>query len=350
MLPAMSKRNLSRRQQWRIDKIQEERLARAAKRAARDGDESADAFGAEQHGLVTTHYGQQVIVGNEQGESFRCHFRATLEQLVVGDRVLFQPPLNQGAALATGVVTAIVPRQTVLRRPDQYGNLKPVAANVDLMLVVFAPQPTPSSVLLDRYLVAAELSDIRPLLVLNKADLISDADREHIEALCTLYRRIGYTVLEVSATAGDGLQPLLQALAGHTSVFVGQSGVGKSSLVNALLPAAALEVSELSSRSGLGQHTTVTARLFNLPGGGRLIDSPGVREFGLWHISEAELLSGYCDLAPLAGHCKFRNCSHRHEPGCALRQAAEQGDISAERLENFYRIADTLDEEGRERY
>lgn len=346
MLPAMSKRNLSRRQQWRIDKIQEERLARATKRAAREDDAPSDAFGTEQHGLVTTHYGQQVIVSNQQGESFRCHFRATLEQLVVGDRVLFQPPLTEG----TGVVTAIVPRQTVLRRPDQYGNLKPVAANVDLMLVVFAPQPTPSSVLLDRYLVAAELSDIQPLLVLNKADLINDSNREQIAALCALYRRIGYAVLEVSATAGNGLQPLFQALAGHTSVFVGQSGVGKSSLVNALLPAAALEVSELSTRSGLGQHTTVTARLFDLPGGGRLIDSPGVREFGLWHISEAELLSGYCDLAPLAGHCKFRNCSHRHEPGCALRQAAEQGDISAERLENFYRIADTLDEEGRERY
>ena len=346
MLPAMSKRNLSRRQQWRIDKIQEERLARATKRAAREDDAPSDAFGTEQHGLVTTHYGQQVIVSNQQGESFRCHFRATLEQLVVGDRVLFQPPLTEG----TGVVTAIVPRQTVLRRPDQYGNLKPVAANVDLMLVVFAPQPTPSSVLLDRYLVAAELSDIQPLLVLNKADLINDSNREQIAALCALYRRIGYAVLEVSATAGNGLQPLFQALAGHTSVFVGQSGVGKSSLVNALLPAAALEVSELSTRSGLGQHTTVTARLFDLPGGGRLIDSPGVREFGLWHISEAELLSGYCDLASLAGHCKFRNCSHRHEPGCALRQAAEQGDISAERLENFYRIADTLDEEGRERY
>ena len=350
MLPAMSKRNLSRRQQWRIDKIQEERLARAAKRSAREGVPEADAFGEEQHGLVVTHYGQQVIVNNARGEGFRCHFRATLEQLVVGDQVLFQPPKDEGTTLSTGVVTAIVPRQTVLRRPDQYGNLKPVAANVDLMLVVFAPQPTPSSVLLDRYLVAAELSGITPLLVLNKADLITAEDRTHIDALCNLYRSIGYQVLEVSATAGDGLQPLYQALAGHTSVFVGQSGVGKSSIVNALLPDAGLEVSELSMRSGLGQHTTVTAKLFDLPGGGKLIDSPGVREFGLWHISEEELLSGYCDLAPLAGHCKFRNCSHRHEPGCALRLAAEDGSISSERLDNFYRIADTLDEEGRQRY
>lgn len=351
MLPPMSKRNLSRRQQWRIDKIQEERLARAAKRAAREGSTEASDLGDEQPGLVVAHFGQQVLVSGETGQRWRCHFRATLEQLVVGDEVVFQPPLADNAeAAATGVVSAIVPRHTVLRRPDQYGNLKPVAANVDLMLVVFAPQPSPSSVLLDRYLVAAELSGIRPLLVLNKADLISPEERSAMDALCSLYQRIGYTVLEVSAVDGDGMQPLYQALAGHTSVLVGQSGVGKSSLVNTLLPDAALEVSELSTRSGLGQHTTVTARLFDLPGGGRLIDSPGVREFGLWHISEAELLHGYCDLAPLAGHCKFRNCSHRHEPGCALRQAAENGEISGERLENFYRIADTLDEEGRERY
>jgi ribosome biogenesis GTPase / thiamine phosphate phosphatase len=346
MLPAMSKRNLNRRQQWRIDKIQEERLARAAKRAAREGPVDEDDLDAEQQGLVVTHYGQQVVVANEAGARFRCHFRATLEQLVVGDRVLFQPPKVEG----TGVVTAVVPRVTVLRRPDQYGNLKPVAANVDLMLVVFAPQPVPSSVLLDRYLVAAELSEIRPLLVLNKADLISDQDRARIEALCALYEEVGYPVLTVSATSGEGLAPLFAALAGHTSVLVGQSGVGKSSLVNALLPNAELAVADLSATSGLGQHTTVTARLFDLPGGGRLIDSPGVREFGLWHISEDELLHGYRDLAPLAGHCRFRNCSHRHEPGCALRLAAEQGEVRAERLDNYYRIADTLDEEGRERY
>lgn len=346
MLPPMSKRNLNRRQKWRISKVHEERLARAAKRDERDGHVPASDFAEEQLGLVVTHYGKQVVVRDKQEKTFRCHFRATLEQLVVGDQVLFQPPKGDG----TGIVTAIVPRQTMLHRPDQYGKLKPVAANVDLMLVVFAPQPTASSALLDRYLVAAELSKIAPLLILNKADLISAAEREHLDGLSQLYRRIGYQVLEVSATSGAGMQPLLEALAGHTSVFVGQSGVGKSSLVNTLLPDVELEVSELSRRSGLGQHTTVTARLFDLPGGGQLIDSPGVREFGLWHISEEELLHGYCDLAPLAGHCKFRNCSHRHEPGCALLQAAESGDISNERLDNFYRIAETLDEEGRERY
>ena len=133
-------------------------------------------------------------------------------------------------------------------------------------------------------------------------------------------------------------------------MFVGQSGVGKSSLVNAVLPDAELDVGDLSANSGLGQHTTVTARLFHLPTGGELIDSPGIREFGLWHISEEELLHGYRELSELAGYCKFRNCSHRNEPGCAFLDAADSGAISEERLANFFQIADTLDEEGRDRY
>ncbi|MDX1802694.1 MAG: small ribosomal subunit biogenesis GTPase RsgA [Alcanivorax sp.] len=342
----MAKRNLNRRQKWRIEKIQAEKRQRAAKRNEQLESLVADDLGDEQHGVITAHFGQQVQVEDADGESRRCHFRANLEQLVVGDRVIWQPPQSEGL----GVVVAIDPRHSVLKRPDMYGNLKPVAANVDQMLVVFAPLPTPSSALLDRYLVAAELSGIDATLVLNKADLIDDSLRPYIDALIDMYRRLDYPVLEVCAHQRDGLAPLHQALIGKTCVFVGQSGVGKSSLVNAVLPDAALAVGDLSATSGLGQHTTVTARLFHLPGGGDLIDSPGIREFGLWHISEDELLHGYRELSALAGHCKFRNCSHRNEPGCALLAAADSGDISEERLANFYQIADTLDEEGRERY
>ena len=260
--------------------------------------------------------------------------------------MIWQPPKSEGL----GVVVAIEPRDTVLKRPDLYGNLKPVAANVEQMLVVFAPLPTPSSALLDRYLVAAELSNIPATLVLNKADLIDETLRPFVDELSDMYRRLGYPVLEVCAHQSEGLAPLHEALAGKTSVFVGQSGVGKSSLVNGVMPEADLQVGELSSNSGLGQHTTTTARLFRLPEGGRLIDSPGIREFGLWHISEEELLHGYRELSERAGHCRFRNCTHRHEPGCALREAAENGEVSEERLHNFFQIADTLDEEGRERY
>lgn len=345
--PVMAKRKLTRRQQWRIEKIQQERSDRARKRAALQDAEADGNLGVEQAGLVVTHHGQQVIVEGHDGTRWRCHFRANLEQLVVGDRIVFQPPLDEDGL---GVVSALEPRESVLKRPDPYGNLKPVAANVDRLVITFAPLPTPSSALLDRYLVAAALSGITPLLLLNKADLIDEVTRPLLDELRDLYEPLGYDWLEVSAHAGDGLAPLRTALAGHTAVFVGQSGVGKSSLINGLLPTAALEVGDLSTTSGLGQHTTVTARLFHLPEGGNLVDSPGVREFGLWHISEAELLSGYVELAPLAAQCRFRNCSHRQEPGCALTAAAERGDINAERLDNYYRIADGLNEDDRQRY
>ncbi len=342
----MAKRNLNRRQRWRIEKIQAERRDRMQRKAEKE-QPVATTLGEEQWGTVIAHFGGQVLVEARDGSRNRCHFRANLEQLVVGDRVLWHPPHSEG----TGVVTAVEPRHSVLKRPDNYGNLKPVAANVDRLLVVFAPRPAPSSALLDRYLVAAELSGIEPVLVLNKTDLLDDGNRDHAEHICALYRHLGYQVITLSAH-GDGhqLASLRAALADATSVFVGQSGVGKSSLVNAILPEADLAVGEISEMSGLGQHTTTTARLFHFPEGGHLIDSPGIREFGLWHIDEQELLHGYRELSERAGHCRFRNCTHRHEPGCALREAAQEDAFIHERLNNYFQIADTLDDEARARY
>lgn len=335
----MARRKLSQQQKRRIHAHQKRRLARAEAPEA-----TADESGEK--GLVVAHHGRLVDVEDAGGERHSCHFRANLEQLVVGDRVAWRPVPESGE----GVVVALAPRDSELRRPDPYGNLKPVAANVDLIVIVFAPLPAPSTVMLDRYLVAAELSGVRPLLLLNKTDLLDDDSRPLFEEIRDLYLQVGYPVLEASATHTRGLDELRRRLAGHTSVLVGQSGVGKSSLVNALLPDAGLETADISDNSGLGQHTTTTARLFHLPEGGDLIDSPGIREFGLWHITEKELLRGYPELAELATQCRFRNCSHHHEPGCALQRAAEDGTIDAERLDNFFHIAETLDKDGRDRY
>lgn len=335
----MPRRKLSQQQKRRIRARQKERLARA------ETPESNEDTSGEP-GLVVSHHGRLVDVEDEHGGRRSCHFRANLEQLVVGDRVVWRPVAGSGE----GVIVALAPRESELRRPDPYGNLKPVAANVDLIVIVFAPLPAPSTVMLDRYLVAAELSGTRPVLLLNKTDLLDDETRPLFDEIRDLYERVGYQVLQASATDGQGLGALRARLVGHTSVLVGQSGVGKSSLVNGLLPGSDLETAEISGGSGLGQHTTTTARLFHLAEGGDLIDSPGIREFGLWHISEDELLRGYPELAEQAAHCRFRNCSHRHEPGCALRRAAEEGLISEERLDNFFHIADTLDTAGRDRY
>lgn len=346
----MSKRKLSRQQAFRVQRIQDERIARAkAREAAASALLEGGELGAEEEGLVVAHFGTQIEVealqGAHAGQVCRCHLRANLEALVTGDRVIWQAPLQTEAASgapALGVVTALLPRHSLLVRPDAYGKLKPVAANIDRILLVIAPFPEPSALLIDRYLVACELTGIRPVLLLNKADLITPAAAPALDALLAEYEAIGYETRRLSAHSGD-LQDLRELIGGQTVVFVGQSGVGKSSLVNALLPAAAQRTAALSDASRLGQHTTTTARLFHLPGGGILIDSPGIREFGLWHVDEEQLLAGYVEFQPFLGSCRFRNCAHRGEPGCALKAAVADGRIGTPRFERFQRLREGLE-------
>ena len=337
----MAKRQLNRRQNWRIEKIQEERAARAAKRESHTLDtlEGGD-LGPEQLGLVIAHFGVQVEVealdGELAGQVCRCHLRANLPALVTGDQVVWRAG-NQGI----GVIVAQLPRNTELCRPDR-GQLKPVAANVDLIVIVFAPLPEPHPNLIDRYLVAAEHAGITPLLLLNKADLIDAQNGPALEALLAVYRQLGYPLLEVSAHEGGGMQALQERLNGHVSVFVGQSGVGKSSLVNSLLPGVDTRVGPLSEQTGAGTHTTTTARLFHFPGGGKLIDSPGIREFGLGHVSRDDVEAGFIEFHELLGHCRFRDCKHDREPGCALLKALEEGRIQQQRMNSYRHILSSL--------
>lgn len=336
----MSKRQLSRRQNWRIGKIQEERAARAAKREERMLDElEGGDLGPEQHGLVIAHFGVQVEVEDSEGQLCRCHLRANLPTLVTGDRVVWRAG-NQGH----GVIVAQLPRSTELCRPDTRGQLKPVASNVDQIVIVFAPLPHPHANLIDRYLIAAEHAGIRPLLLLNKADLLDEENAAFIDNLLNTYRFLEYPLLEVSAHDGAGMAALRAALDDRISVFVGQSGVGKSSLVNGLLPGVDLKVGALSELTGKGTHTTTTARLFHFPEGGDLIDSPGIREFGLGHVSRDDVEAGFIEFRDLLGHCRFRDCKHDREPGCALLQALEEGRIQPQRMASYRHIIASLPE------
>jgi len=296
----------------------------------------------EQNGLVVSRFGNQAEIEDEAGNLFRCHIRRSLQDLVSGDRVLWQEEFSTNKKVK-GVVTKIKQRHSVLKRHIRYEGLKPVAANLDRVFVVTAPEPPYSSRILDRYLVAIELANIEAIILLNKSDRLNDYP--DLQTSLNIYREMGYQVITVSAHEQESFEELETALADHTSVFVGQSGVGKSSLVNALLPGIDTSVAQLSENSGLGTHTTTVSKLYHLATGGHLIDSPGIREFALAHIDKTELEHGFKDFAPYLGHCKFRNCRHISEPGCAVIAAANNNDIHPLRLQSYDLLFAESDEE-----
>ena len=327
----MAKRRLTRRQSWRIDKVQQERLARLG-RAAEQGEQLLDEahLGVEEQGLVVANHGANISVRAGDGEIVRVFLRSNLELPVAGDRVVWRRSAD------AGVIVGLLPRKRVLSRPDRRGKPHPLAANIDLMVIVGAPQPKLDLDLIDRYLVAAETLGIPPAVVVNKDDLIPTAQRGDLERTLAIYTRIGYPTLFASAKRPQGLDDLKHHLADHTSVLVGQSGVGKSSIINHLLPDEQVTEGELTR--GQGRHTTSVTMLYQLPSGGQLIDSPGVRRFSLWHLPANAIAAGFAELRPLLGHCRFRDCRHLQEPGCALRAAVEDGQVSKQRFASYHRI------------
>ena len=338
----MSKRKLSRQQRDRIDQRQAQKVRDAANNSDSPGNDQRDTT-AEFPGLVICHYGQQLDVealsGKHQGQLIRCHQRANLPPLVSGDRVIWQ-----AEGEATGVVVALTERRNVFSRPGFGGELKPVAANIDWLIIVLAPIPRAHRNLLDRYLVAAETLGLRPVLLFNKSDLQA-GNLAELDNIMSFYQSLGYAAERVSALQGSGIEALRARLSGSTAVIVGQSGVGKSSLINALSPNLAAQVGALSEAGPKGTHTTTTVRLFH----GEtcdLIDSPGIREFNLWHISAEQLLAGFIEFRPWIGRCRFRDCQHRQEPHCALQQAVLDGHISAERMNSYQQIRNSLNSEG----
>lgn len=294
-------------------------------------------------GTVIGRFGKHADVQDASGEVTKCHIRRTIGSVVCGDKVEFRPgkDANEGV---NGVIELVHDRISVLTRPDFYDGVKPIAANIDQIIIVSSVLPALSLNIIDRYLVASEDVQIKPVLLLNKIEMLDDEERNSVEVQLQIYKDIGYQVLLTSCKTGEGIAQLKQNLSDKVSVFVGQSGVGKSSIVNQLLPDADEAIGDISDNSGLGQHTTTAAKMLHFPGGGDLIDSPGVREFALWHLSVEKVTSGFIEFRDYIGGCKFRDCKHLDDPGCIIRQAAQNGDISMQRYESYHKILSSMDD------
>ncbi len=279
-------------------------------------------------GTVVAAHGRHYLIELADGSTLPCFPRGKKSELACGDRVQLER-----SGEAQGVINTILPRSSLLYRSNEFRQ-KLIAANVTLVVIVVATEPSFSDELVTRCLIAAESQDIEALIVLNKCDLIERLP--DAEAALSPFARLGYSILHLSAL-GE-VDALRTQLAGQTSVLVGQSGMGKSTLVNTLVPTAGARTREVSEALDSGRHTTTHATLYRLPDGAALIDSPGLQEFGLHHLSRSELEHGFREYRAWQGHCRFRNCRHDREPGCAIREAVEAGDVDASRHDTFLRL------------
>jgi len=279
-------------------------------------------------GQIIAAFGRHYLVELPGGEILECVPRGKKSEVACGDNVeITRSGTDQG------VIDRIAPRTSLLYRSDAWKQ-KLIAANVTQLIIVVASEPSFNDELLARCLLAGHEQKLEILIVLNKCDL---PQVTAARARLAVYGRIGYRVLELSAK--QDVAPLRPFLQGHTSVLVGQSGMGKSTLINALIPAAQAATREISTVLDSGKHTTTHARLYHLNHDSALIDCPGVQLFGLHHLDFAAMERNFPEFLPYLGECRFANCSHSHEPDCAIRKATEEGKIDARRLQLFQQIA-----------
>jgi len=279
-------------------------------------------------GVVLASYGRGVLV--QSGETtLHCGLKGRKQRVVCGDTVSWSSTASDGGP----TVESVEPRRNLVERIDARGRAEPVAANVDRLAIVLAPQPAPDWFLCDRYWAGARLKDIDAALIVNKSDMKAG----DIQGELSTYRDLGLDCLEVSASTLQGFAQLRSLFEAGATLLVGQSGVGKSSLVNALAPAAAAQTAELT-RDAEGRHTTTTARRYRLSADSCIIDAPGVRDFAPPASLVRAAERGFVEILARSAACKFNDCRHMEEPGCAVRAAVQEGSIAARRYESYRRL------------
>lgn len=302
-------------------------------------------------GLVIRNTGSHYVVAIDGGGEVNCKIKGnfrikgirTTNPVAVGDRVEVGTPADDGTAF----ITAIVPRRNyIIRRASNLSKESHIiAANIDqALLVVTLAHPTTSTTFIDRFLATAEAYNVPAILAINKVDILDEDDRELLDGVQYLYQRIGYKTVAISATEGVGVDELQAMLNGKVTLVSGNSGVGKSTLINRLIPGLDLRTAEISAVHDTGMHTTTFSELFNLPASGQIIDTPGIRGFGTIDFDKYEVAHYFPELFAISRDCRFDNCTHTHEPGCAVLAALESHHIAQSRYASYLSILDDATE------